>query len=303
MSLRLGSKLRHSHIQEGNDVYMDCIIRAAPHVTEIRWWFEGKEIHTNTSAGIIVSNQSLVLQRVNRNQRGRYTCSAMNSEGEGESNSIHLRIQFAPICKPGQKILYGAARQEAVKIYCEVEADPSDVNFRWGFNATNGDGQMEIVNHIKDGTTSIATYVPRTEFDYGTLYCWATNSIGSQTDPCVFTVIPAGPPDAPKNCTILNVTEESVRVDCVEGYDGGLLQHFILEVHDTNKHKLRANITAAWPSFLAKRLPAGHSFLLVIYASNAKGHSKGVALTASTLSLPESMNQMGRGNHFYLISI
>lgn len=101
ITLRLGSNLRHSHIQEGNDVYFECIIRASPSVSEIRWHFEGRELQTNTSAGVIVSNQSLVLQKVKRNQRGRYTCSATNEEGEGESNAIHLRVQFAPVCKTG----------------------------------------------------------------------------------------------------------------------------------------------------------------------------------------------------------
>lgn len=195
----------------------------------------------------------------------------------------------------GQKILYGAARHESVKIYCEVEADPPEVNFRWGFNSSGE--QMEIMNHITEGSTSVATYMPRTEFDYGTLFCWARNTVGPQLEPCLFTVIPAGPPDSVKNCTVLNVTEDSIKVDCVDGYDGGLLQHFILEIHDTMQHKLRANITSAWPSFTAKRLPPGSSFLVVIYAANAKGRSKGVALTASTLSLPESMNRMGRGIH------
>ncbi|XP_054163059.1 kin of IRRE-like protein 3 isoform X2 [Oppia nitens] len=298
LSLRLGSKLRHSHIQEGNDVYFECNIRAAPWVTEIRWWFEGKEIHTNTSAGVIVSNQSLVLQRVQRLQRGRYTCSAVNNEGEGESNSVHLRVQYAPVCKQGQKILYGAARHESVKIYCEVDSDPPEVSFRWGFNSSGE--HMEIMNHMTEGSTSVATYMPRTEFDYGALFCWARNSVGPQVEPCTFTIIPAGPPDAVKNCTVLNVTEDSIKVDCVEGYDGGLLQHFILEIHDTIQHKLRANITSAWPSFTAKRLPSGSSFLIVIYAANAKGRSKGVALTANTLSLPESMNRMGRGNVWQL---
>lgn len=124
LSLKLGSKLRHSHIQEGNDVYFECTIRSSPWVTEIRWWFEGKEITSNTSAGIIVSNQSLVLQRVQRANRGRYTCSAVNTEGEGESNSVHLRVQYAPVCRQNQKILYGAARMEAVRVLCEVDSDP-----------------------------------------------------------------------------------------------------------------------------------------------------------------------------------
>ena len=105
ITLHLGSNLRHSHIQESNDVYFECIIKASPWVTEIRWHFEGREIQTNTTAGVIVSNQSLVLQKVLRHQRGKYTCSATNAEGEGESNSIHLRVQYAPVCKPGKLCL------------------------------------------------------------------------------------------------------------------------------------------------------------------------------------------------------
>lgn len=102
ITLRLGSNLRHSHIQEGNDVYFECAVRASPWVTEVRWHFEGKELQTNTSAGVIVSNQSLVLQKVRRAHRGKYTCSATNIEGEGVSNPIHLRVQFAPLCRPGK---------------------------------------------------------------------------------------------------------------------------------------------------------------------------------------------------------
>lgn len=280
-------------------MYFECNIRASPWVTEIRWWFEGKELHTNTSAGIIVSNQSLVLQRVQRRHRGRYTCSGSNGEGEGESNSVHLRVQYAPVCRSSQKILYGAARLESVKVQCEVDSDPPEVNFRWGFN--NSNENLEIVNHMSlDGTASVATYVPRTEFDYGTLFCWGRNTVGSQSEPCVFTVIPAGSPDPVRNCSAINQTEDSIRVDCVEGYDGGLLQHFIMEVRDTAIQRLRANITNSWPSFTARGLTSGTSFLLVIYSANAKGRSKAVVITSSTLALPESMNRMARGECEYM---
>ena len=106
VTLKLGINLRHSHIQEGNDVYFECSIKASPAVTEIRWHFEGRELQTNTSAGVIVSSQSLVLQKVRRHQRGRYTCSATNAEGEGQSNPIHLRVQYAPVCKAGKSQVY-----------------------------------------------------------------------------------------------------------------------------------------------------------------------------------------------------
>ncbi|CAL1283698.1 unnamed protein product [Larinioides sclopetarius] len=189
LTLKLGSKLRHAHIQESNDVYFECNIRSSPWVSEIGWKFEDQELHTNTSNGIIVSNQSLVLQKVQKSSRGRYTCTATNSEGTGESNEVFLRVQYAPLCKPGQKIIYGAARHEAVRVTCEVEADPREVSFHWQFNNTAE--SLEVVTFVNDGTMSTATYIPRTEFDYGTLLCWGTNIVGSQVEPCIYTIVPA----------------------------------------------------------------------------------------------------------------
>ena len=54
-------------------------------------------------------------------------------------------------------------------------------------------------------------YSPRTELDYGTLLCWATNNIG-RGDPCVFTILPIGPPEPPAKCRTSNVTYSSFEV-------------------------------------------------------------------------------------------
>ncbi|GBM27506.1 hypothetical protein AVEN_157206-1 [Araneus ventricosus] len=75
------------------DVYFECNIRANPWVTETGWRFEGFDLHNNVSSGIVLSNQSLVLQKVNRSHRGRYSCTAINNEGQGESNHVYLRVQ------------------------------------------------------------------------------------------------------------------------------------------------------------------------------------------------------------------
>ena len=42
------------------------------------------------------------------------------------------------------------------------------------------------------GTESRVNYTPMTELDYGTLLCWANNSIGTQDHPCVFQIVAAG---------------------------------------------------------------------------------------------------------------
>lgn len=96
----------------------------------------------------------------------------------------------SPVCVPGQKILYGATRHEEVKVLCEVDADPPDVTFRWSFNKSGEN--MEDVSYISEGTRSTATVTAKTDYDYGTLSCWGTNSVGTQREPCVYTVITAG---------------------------------------------------------------------------------------------------------------
>lgn len=41
-------------------------------------------------------------------------------------------------------------------------------------------------------TVSELIYTPKGERDYGTLACWGRNSIGKQSEPCLFQVVPAG---------------------------------------------------------------------------------------------------------------
>ena len=96
-----------------------------------------------------------------------------------------------------------------------------------------------------------------------------------------------GPPDAPRNCTLSNQTQESLQVDCVEGYSSGLTQEFHMEVFSGQNHQLIVNITARSPKLLARGLPPGRSLFLRVYASNSKGRSRSVTFDAYTLRMAD----------------
>lgn len=292
LHLELGSKLNPDDIEESDDVYFECKINANPWVYKVVWKHDGQVVHHNASAGIIMSNQSLVLQKVRRQSAGNYTCLATNIEGEGASNAVELRILYKPFCKAEQKRFYGVARHEKAQVVCEVESYPPADSFRWAFNnsADSIDVPQARFSSSAASSSSVLTYMPMTEMDYGTVMCWATNMIGQQKEPCLFHIIAAGRPDPPLNCSVLNQTHESVEVDCLENFDGGLPQYFIMEVYDLHTHQLQLNVSNRFPVFSVNGLESGKGLKLAIYAANAKGRSEpAVDLEGFTLKVAEKI--------------
>ncbi|XP_046820910.1 hemicentin-2-like isoform X1 [Vespa crabro] len=293
VTLELGSNLNSSAIREGIDVYFECNIKSNPWVYKVSWRHNGNPLYHNTATGTIISNQSLVLQSVTRSRAGIYTCIGSNQEGDGESNPLNLDIKFAPVCHIGQTKVFGVARQETTKIPCELEANPPEVSFTWKFNNT-----MEAVDiaqaHVTSvGTHSTASYTPMTELDYGTLLCWGNNDQGTQLEPCVYHIVPAGRPDMPHNCSILNQTTDSFYIECIDGFDGGLPQKFTIRIDreisssGTKSTTTIYNQTSKAASFAVTNLEPGTTYEIQIYASNTKGNSEIVHFSATTLNLPE----------------
>ncbi|XP_076365961.1 protein turtle homolog B-like [Tachypleus tridentatus] len=294
VSLDLGTSSGITDIKEGDDVYFECHIRANPWVSQVSWHFEDKTITSNSSLGIIITNQTLVLQRLQKDYRGRFSCSARNIEGLGVSNEIFLKVKYAPRCESSQKFTYGIAKNEAVEVVCRLEANPSNITFHWRFNKSSK--LSDQIQYTSEQAISRVTYIPRTKEDYGNLSCWGTNDIGIQTYPCVFTVIPVGPPSPPQNCSVVNQTQKQIAVECLESYDGGIMQQFSLYAYSVENDKLEANLTSKFPRFLLYDLPMGKLLRLFVYAFNAKGQSEAVIISASTLKPAEKLTDKATEN-------
>lgn len=100
-----------------------------------------------------------------------------------------------PICKEDQRSIYGVSEGEAAHISCKVDAFPEADFFTWSFNTTSGGMDLPRDSFTNQGSSSLLSYKPRSQMDYGTVLCLAANTVGRQVVPCVFHVIPAGKSD------------------------------------------------------------------------------------------------------------
>ncbi|CAN8005595.1 unnamed protein product, partial [Ixodes hexagonus] len=301
VQLRLGSGLNPASIHEGIDIYFECSVRANPGVSEVTWQFNRKDLHTDGSRGVIVSNQSLALRSLNRTNSGFYACLAANTEGEAESNRLNLRVLHAPVCRlPQRQYSHAVAKHETVEVSCDVDADPQDVSFAWAFHQGHRNLKLSSnsfsasPNSNSNSVRSVLLYTPKTDADYGSLFCLARNAVGESAEPCVFQIIPVGPPTTPFNCTVEEVTSESVHVMCQRS--GPVQQQtFLLELHDGQSAPIATNFTSGQASFRVHSLRPATRYRLVLYGINANGRSEPVHMTFYTLPVERSLASQDAG--------
>ncbi|XP_072159855.1 kin of IRRE-like protein 3 isoform X2 [Bemisia tabaci] len=311
VSLHLGSTLNGEDIKEGDDVYFECIIRANPRENKIFWYLNGAQIWQNVSSGVILSTHSLVLQGVNRKHGGSYTCLASNEQGETASQSLNLRVKFAPVCSQETPTIIGASLHESIHVRCVVMADPPEVSFEWFFR-NSGEAWAVAAGQFRpeNGSSNELLYRPSSERDYGTLTCRGINVIGKQIDPCVFQIVPAVRPSAVRNCTLrstVNASGDWLEVECAPGYDGGLPQTFHLEAVDSDSMRLRLNLSNPESPFfhldLASLTNIPDILQLIIYPANQKGRGEPYVLEEIVLRdaerriewLPSGSSKLGLG--------
>ncbi|XP_050733461.1 uncharacterized protein LOC127007024 [Eriocheir sinensis] len=292
--LSMGRSVNPSSLKEGDDVYFECSITANPPYKRVIWYHNGAVVAHNQTSGVIVSGQSLVLQHLRREHAGTYTCGATNHEGHNTSNAVILPIKHAPVCAgTGRERTQGAARGSTASIKCLVEAEPAeDVTWSWVRKRVDGTVEELPGEDVRvDGLSSSIIVTPISPEDYGRFLCRAANSVGRQREACVVTLVPAGPPDTPTNCSVSPADPSTVHarpataaltVTCLEGFDGGLPQHFTLETWQDNE--LVANMTSMFPEWVVAGLRPGVGVTLRVAAHNTRGRSDALRFEVHTAS-------------------
>ncbi|XP_037775489.1 uncharacterized protein LOC119572446 [Penaeus monodon] len=255
-----------------------------------------EEVHHNTSAGVILSANSLVLQGVERSSAGTYTCSATNTQGTQRSNPVRLDIMYSlvELFANSSFILYPfsifqrppTSFSEPLRRQVVIRTTKQEATFLWRLNGSERTYKSKSEQLAWGHLVSQFTFVGTSDKDYGALMCWANNSIGTQEKPCVFQIIPAGPPSSPEHCEIINNTAENIEVLCEHGFDGGMRQSFLAEVYDEGG-SLHLNRSSDEPQWSVESLKPGTSYTIRISAFNAKGRSPTIILTAATLKVAE----------------
>lgn len=287
-------------LREGDDLKLVCDVQSNPPPTRVIWYHDNQRLEHDVSAGILLASNSLTLRILTLAHVGEYSCAATNAVGETHSPPLFIHMKYAPRCREGnERREITVARHETISLTCEVEALPDDyVRFSWTYNGTIGDVLPIPNSRVENkGLTSVLEYTLGADTDYGTLACWASNSIGRQRAPCIFNIVPAKPPQSPLDCALYNETS-SLQVNCIPGSDGGSPQHFLLEVRGSFKnsgidqigpHTLQTpqsdqgmvgesppiyQDTNMTPNFQLHDLEPGYDYTVYIYAINGRGKSE-----------------------------
>lgn len=94
-----------------------------------------------------------------------------------------------------------------------------------------------------------------------------------------------GRPTGLQNCTMANKTSDSFIVDCVEGFDGGLPQTFLLELVETESRRLVRNLSLS----VSKNHP---NFTIKYYTSVIKTRRRNTTLTEHFLRRIRHFNSL-----------
>ncbi|XP_055373639.1 B-cell receptor CD22 [Condylostylus longicornis] len=269
---------------EGENVTLKCRANARPPVASYSWFKNNMRMSGENT-------ETLYLTSLVRESAGSYACGASNTEGETQSSSIILKVQYSPRCKPGTEQTTVGAINSQILVKCEVDADPADsVKFSWTYNNTRNVSPVLNSRTQSHGLVSTMQYQPQTDSELITLACWASNAVGRQTTPCLIHILPGKIPESPKFCELRN--ETSLEVVCIAGSDGGLSQHFLLEVVGGNPvdfNEVDSEVSTmndqatlaplyrleeAQPLFRLNNLEPGREYQLMVYAVNAKGRSE-----------------------------
>ncbi|TRY66903.1 hypothetical protein DNTS_029329, partial [Danionella cerebrum] len=217
----------------GDTADMLCVADANPITFSMfswKWMGEGEreelgEESEDEGTGV------LTLYEVTRDRAGLYQCMADNGIPPAGTVEGQLTVRFAPELQKGPQWRKVASRGDGsndANVVCQAQGVPR-VHFTWaknGFPLDLGNPRYEEKTEVTGSLhTSILTVINvSAALDYAIFTCTARNSMGEDT--LNIQLLSTNHPDPPSDLKLLRVDQNSVTLEWMPGFDGGLIQNF-----------------------------------------------------------------------------
>ncbi|XP_060744670.1 nephrin [Tachysurus vachellii] len=220
-------------VNVGGTADLFCIADANP-VTDgmfsWKWMGEGEreelgEKSQDESTGL------LTIYEVTRAHAGPYQCTANNGIAPPASVVGQLVVHFAAELQKGAQWRKVASRGDGTTdadVICQAEGVPR-VEFSWAKNGIplNFGSPRYLERTVKEGavhTSTLTVVNVSAALDYAVFTCTARNSLGEDT--LDIQLLSTNYPDPPSDLKLLSVSSNSVTLEWMPGFDGGLTQNF-----------------------------------------------------------------------------
>ncbi|KAF7665739.1 hypothetical protein LDENG_00132480 [Lucifuga dentata] len=220
------------YVNLGETADLICVADANPITSDMfswKWLGEGEvemeEEKQEDESGL------LTIHDVTRAHAGHYQCIADNGIAPPASADVQLIVCFKPELQKGAQWRKVASRGDGTstaEIVCQAEGIPR-VEFSWAKNGVS----MDFANPryeewtVREGyfhTSTVRVVNVSTALDYAIFSCTARNALGE--DNLDIQLVSTNHPDPPSSFHQLSVSHDSVTLEWIPGFDGGLQQRF-----------------------------------------------------------------------------
>nr|CAB3264425.1 nephrin [Phallusia mammillata] len=327
-----------TEVKEGSDAILTCEFKGHPLLkTEVHWIKvvsnprrERYDIKSSKNSSM------LTLRNVTSFDRGQYRCVTSNGIGSAAERLVFLNVKFGAVIDQRRSTAKVArpppsGERYSAELVCTANGNPQ-VAFTWqdadGSDIISGVSDIletgyvideeSYVNDVYTSKLFVNTRVVHSDDSLVAKFrCIATNSLGQ--DETEVKLVPRGPPDAPSEVTVTNITHDAISLSWQAGFDGGAPQTFLLQYKmildslitcdfdEISSDWSQINVPNSRTNYVIEGLQQSTSYGVCMLAFNRFGRSSGTKIrVVSTNSVQASSSNAGFENQLptnYLLII
>ncbi|XP_054478340.1 nephrin [Anoplopoma fimbria] len=216
----------------GETADLICVADANPIIADMfSWkWLGEEEVEMGQETQEDESGL-LTIHDVTRAHAGFYQCTASNDLASPATVDVQLVVQFKPELQKGPQWRKVASRGDGTstaELVCRAEGIPR-VDFSWEKKGV----RMDFANPryeertVREGsfhTSTVGVVNVSAALDYAIFSCTARNSLGEDT--VDIQLVSTNHPDPPSSFRQVDISHDSVTLEWIPGFNGGLWQRF-----------------------------------------------------------------------------